>query len=216
MKRVSLWGTLGLTYVVLFFVPGALLKTGLLLALWIAVFHPWKKSDVALFIGCSALFTTMNTAAIHRGLFEFMKPNLLGLPYWEFFLWGFWVLHTHRIAAGAPAPRPGRWEWGLVVLFALSFVLFESATAVLLASGTVLATAFTRWHAPEDRRHVAQLILVGTMLEYAGVGLGLWRYPDPPVGGVPLWYVTMWGGIGLFLRRWAAPLATRLDGDPSR
>lgn len=212
MKKSLPWLRLALTYAILFAVPGAPLKTGLLLTLWIAAFAPWKKSDAALFVSCAALFTAMNAAAIQRGLFEFTAPNVLGLPYWEFFLWGFWVLHTHRIAGGPPAPRPGRWEWGLVVLFALSFVLFQSATAVLLASGAVMSAALVRWHERDDVHHVAHMLLIGTLLEYPGVALGLWRYPDPPVGGVPLWYATMWGGIGLFLRRWAAPLAARLNG----
>jgi hypothetical protein len=215
VKKFLPGARLALTYAILFLVPGAMLKTGLLLTLWIAAFAPWKKSDAALFIGSSALFTVMNTASIHRGLFKFAAPNFLGLPYWEFFLWGFWVLHTHRIADGPPAPRPGRWEWSLVILFALSFVLFQSATAVLLASGAVLAAALARWHAADDGRHVAHMLLIGTLLEYPGVALGLWSYPDPPVGGVPPWYATMWGGIGLFLRRWAVPLATRLNGTPA-
>lgn len=215
MKKFLPWARLALTYAILFLAPGAMLKTGLLLTLWIPAFAPWRKSDVALFVGASVIFTAMNTAAIHRGIFEFMEPDFIGLPYWEFFLWGFWVLHTHRTVGGSPASRPGRWEWGLVILFALSFVLFQSATAVLLASGAVLAAALARWHAPEDARHVAHMLLIGTLLEYPGVALGLWRYPDPPAGGVPLWYATMWGGVGLFLRRWAVPLAARLNGDPA-
>lgn len=213
MKTRRPWARLALTYAILFSVPGVPLKTGLLLSLWAVSFKPWKKSDVLLFTGSSALFTVMNAAAIHRGLFEFLEPNLLGLPYWEFFLWGFWVLHTHRAVGGAPAPRPGRWEWALVILFALSFALFPSSRAVLLASGVVLTVALVRWHTRDDWRHAAHTLLIGTLLEFPGVALGLWRYPDSPVGGVPLWYATMWGGIGLFLRRWAAPLASRANGD---
>ncbi|MBK7206882.1 MAG: hypothetical protein IPH91_01190 [Elusimicrobia bacterium] len=212
MRKLLPWARLAATFAILFGVPGAFWKTGLLLILWGVTFAPWRRSDAALFLGSAAIFTVMNTVAIHRGIFEFTSPDLGVLPAWEYILWGFWVLQTHRTIGGVPAPRPGPPVWGLLILFALSFSLFRSSTAVLAASGGVLAIALLRFHAPEDLRHAGYLVLVGTVLEFPGVALGLWRYPDPPPGGVPLWYLTMWGGIGLFLRRWAAPLALRLNG----
>lgn len=215
MKDWRTWARLLATFAILFAVPGAWGKTALLLVLWVAAFAPWRRSDVALFLGASALFTVMNTVAVHRGIFAFAAPDLGVLPAWEIPLWGFWTLHAHRAVGRAPAPRPGPVEWLLTFLFALSFSLFRSSTAVLAASATVLIAALFRFHTPDDWRHVIYLMLVGTLLEYPGAALGLWRYPDPPPGGVPFWYLTMWGGVGLFLRRWAAPLAIRMDGGRS-
>jgi len=38
---------------------------------------------------------------------------------------------------------------------------------------------------------------------------GQWGYPGNPPGGVPLWFITMWGGIGLFMRRLIVPILER-------
>jgi hypothetical protein len=47
---------------------------------------------------------------------------------------------------------------------------------------------------------------LGALIEYVDVWTGQWHYPGHPYGGVPLWFVTMWAGVGLFARRLILPL----------
>ena len=39
--------------------------------------------------------------------------------------------------------------------------------------------------------------------------------PGDPPGGVPLWFITLWGGVGLFLWRLALPLLRRFGATPA-
>jgi hypothetical protein len=56
------------------------------------------------------------------------------------------------------------------------------------------------------------MVLLGAVVEYTGVNAGQWSYPGDVPGGVPLWFATMWGGIGLFFRRLILPLVELPDG----
>jgi uncharacterized membrane protein YoaT (DUF817 family) len=91
----------------------------------------------------------------------------------------------------------------------LCFATIGDATLLLLASAAVLAVALALFHESRDLAYTGYMILIGTLFEYAGVHSGLWSYPGDPSGGVPLWFATMWGGVGLFLRRLALPLVAK-------
>jgi hypothetical protein len=67
------------------------------------------------------------------------------------------------------------------------------------------------FHDVHDLAYAGYMILLGAAVEYAGVYAGLWSYPGDPSGGVPLWFITMWGGVGLFLRRLALPIVSKHD-----
>ena len=60
-----------------------------------------------------------------------------------------------------------------------------------------------------DFAYVAYMVILGALIEYTGVWAGQWSYPENPPGGVPLWFITMWGGVGLFTRRLVLPLMRR-------
>lgn len=143
----------------------------------------------------------MDIMAVRQGVFRFSSPDYLGLPVWEFAMWGFYVLHTVRMLHGR-APAGALWKvLALALLFALPFVTLADQQALLLASAILFALALGFFHERSDLVYAGYMIAVGAVVEYLGVWSGQWSYPMNPPGGVPLWFVTMWGGVGLFTRR---------------
>ena len=148
-----------------------------------------------LFLAVSALFTAMNAGALQQGVFFFHHPDFLGMPVWEFFMWGFYVLHLIRMVDG-PAPEGKLWTPPRPGDRVRNPVLhgrrradtcsspLRSSSAWRSRSSMSASTSPTRGY----------MILVGALIEYTGVWSGQWGYPGSPPGGVPLWFVTMWGG----------------------
>jgi len=161
---------------------------------------------LALMIGVNLLFVAMNIAALRKGLFQFSKPDALGMPLFEFVMWGFYTLHTIRMLCGATPEGSRRLPVIMAVVFALPFCTIGGARELTLVSGTVVAASLVVFHEPMDLAYAGYMALLGAAVEYIGVGTGQWWYPGSPAGGVPLWFVTMWAGIGLFTRRLLLPL----------
>jgi hypothetical protein len=155
----------------------------------------------------------MDILAVRQGVFRFWHPDLAGLPIWEYFMWGFYVIHVLRMLDG-PSPSGSLWLVLILgILFALPFSLLADPVSLLSASGVALALALFFFHGRWDLLYVGYTLIVGAAVEYTGVWSGQWGYPADPAGGVPLWFVTMWAGIGLFIRRLALPM---LKVDPSK
>src|SRR5262249_32777738 len=95
---------------------------------------------------------------------------------------------------------------GLVVLFALPFSLIPDYRLLLLASGIVLVLGIGFFHRPRDIAFAGYMVAMGALMEYTGVWSGQWHYDGPTLGGVPLWFATMWGGVAFFSHRLALPL----------
>jgi hypothetical protein len=200
---------LALTLAVLALVPGAWPKLAALLLCWAATFRTVTKPELLACFGVSGLFSVMDIMAVRQGVFAFDAPDYLGLPVWEFFMWGFYVLHALRMLDG-PSARGSPWRAvALGLLFAVPFASIADPWLLLAASGSALALALAFFHERDDWTYVGYMVVVGALVEYVGVWSGQWHYPQSPPGGVPLWFVTMWGGVGLFTRRLLVPL---LDG----
>lgn len=203
----QLVGTLG----VLAFLPGNLLRLAGFLVLWTATFGRLSRAEGTLFVVVCALFTAMNLGALQQGVFYFTDPDFLGMPVWEFVMWGFYVLHLLRIVDG-PAPAGKLWlPLALAIAFAIPFSTIPDARLLLLATAIILGIALAFFHERLDLAYTGYMIFVGALIEYTGVWSGQWGYPGNPPGGVPLWFVTMWGGVGLFTRRLVLPILRRYD-----
>lgn len=200
---LQLAGTLAL----LTWVPGNGAKAALLLLWWLLTFESLDLSAFALFALANVIFTGMNILSLRNGVFRFLSPDAFGLPWYEFFMWGFYLLHASRTVLrgkNAESIRPA--VWPLVIAFSACFACAPTPGMLLASSAAVLAIGLIVFHSPGDLRSVSYMILLGMAIEYTGVWCGQWIYPNPPVGGVPLWFVTLWGGVGLFLHRLAYPL----------
>jgi hypothetical protein len=189
--------------------PGNAAKLGALLVLWILTFQTLTKAEWVLFAGACGFFSIMNTLSLRQGIFAFTSPDLLGMPAYEFFMWGFYLLHVKRVLRGPVPHRPPiqTWlVWILALLYATAFATIADSNTLLATTGFLLLVGMILFHERLDMAYVGYMVLLGAAFEYTGVLSGQWAYPANPPGGVPLWFVTLWGGVGLFLRRLVLPL----------
>src|SRR5262245_43638802 len=97
-QRIALLGAqLLATLLALALLPTNLAKVAILLVIWAATFGRLRLPEIVLFAIVNVLFTAMNLGALHQGVFYFARPDFLGMPVWEYFMWGFYVLHLIRM-----------------------------------------------------------------------------------------------------------------------
>lgn len=194
------------TLVVLAWVPGTTVKALVLLVLWALLFLPLRTAEILMVAGVCLFFTGMNASALKQGIFQFREPDLLGMPAYEFLMWGFYLLHVYRLWGGAaPAKPQTALAWALGLGFAAAFAVITNQMLLFGATATLLLVALYFFHDRLDLAYVGHMVILGTLVEYVGVHAGQWFYPIDIPGGVPPWFVTMWGGIGLFFRRLVLP-----------
>lgn len=213
--RIQLGLQLAATLLILAFVPGNVGKLSAFLVVWALSFGRLSKPEaVFVFLVC-LFFTGMNAASLQQGIFVFTHPDVLGMPIYELLMWGFYLLHTKRMLGG-PTPQGRRpLIWTLTALYSLAFATIPDATLLLFVTGALLAIALFLYHEPLDLAYTGYMIALGAAIEYTGVWSGQWQYPGSPPGGVPLWFITLWGGVGWFLRRLMLPILARFEGQRS-
>jgi hypothetical protein len=207
--RLVLLCQLAATVATLGWVPTNPAKLITMLAVWGLGFGRIRAAELLAMALVNLLFIVMNSAALSRAIFAFDHPDFLGMPIYEFLMWGFYTLHTIRFLDG-DAPR-GRLMLAsaAAAAFALPFSLIADPALLLAASGLVLAACLVLFHEPMDLAYAGYMTALGALIEYVGVGTGQWHYPGQHYGGVPLWFLTMWAGVGLFTRRLIVPLLPR-------
>lgn len=195
------------TLVVLAWVPGTVTKTVVLLGLWALLFLPLRRAEVFMAVGVCVFFFGMNASALKQGIFQFREPDVMGMPVWELVMWGFYLLHVYRLWGDAQRDTPGRTRlaWGLGLVFAACFSAITDQTVLFAATAVVLAVSLAVFHDRLDLAYAGHMVVLGALVEYVGVHAGQWFYPIDIPGGVPPWFATMWGGIGLFFRRLVLP-----------
>jgi hypothetical protein len=194
------------TVIVLGWVAGNGFKLAVMVVIWVIGFGRLSLAELATAGLVNVLFVGMDEGALRQGIFQFRHPDAVGLPVYEFFMWGFYILHAVRFLDGSQVnPRRILRPLGLAVVFALCYSVITDPVVLAAAAGTVLAASLVIFHEPMDLAFTVYMAAVGALVEYVGVGTGQWSYPHAPAGGVPLWSFAMWGGIGLFSRRLLAP-----------
>jgi hypothetical protein len=193
------------TVAALAWVPGNWGKLAVMLATWALGFGKLRRAEVAAMAAVDLLFVGLNWAALRRGIFTFDRPDFLGMPIYEFVIWGFYTLHAIRFLDGG-APGGGYLKAvTAAAAFSLSFGIITAPGLLLAASASVLVLCFILFHEREDLIYAGYMCALGAVIEYVGVASGQWHYPGHPGGGVAFWFVTMWSGIGLFTRRLLLP-----------
>jgi hypothetical protein len=194
---VQLLGTLA----ILAWLPGNIGKTLAFLSWWLVTFRRLTVAEAVLYCLTCVFFTVMNALSLRQGIFAFTQPDILGMPGYELLMWGFYVLHTWRLVGGV-APRAHHPAvWLLVILYCMAFSVIPNAQLLFAVTATLLLSGLILFHEPLDLAYVGYMVFLGAAVEYTGVYSGQWHYPGNPPGGVPLWFITLWGGVGLFLRR---------------
>lgn len=203
-----------LVMAILAFVPTNLGKLAALLAMWALTFGRLTKVELVFFAVVCVFFTGMNAASLAQGIFAFTEPDVLRMPVWELFMWGFYLLHTRRVLGGRAAYDRRGLVWALALAYSVAFSTIHDSNTLLAVTGVLLALGLILFHEREDLAYTGYMILLGALIEYSGVLSGNWVYPGNPPGGVPLWFITLWGGVGLFLRRLVLPILERFEGRP--
>ncbi|MCK6472023.1 MAG: hypothetical protein L6R28_09785 [Planctomycetes bacterium] len=207
MGRFGTWALqLGGTLLILLSVPNTVCAAVLLLGWWGLTFERLRRAELVFFACTNLFFFCMNAAALKNGVFAFAQGDVLGIPCWELFMWGFYVVHALR-TVGGPVPR--RFDaraWAVAAGFVAAFAVVRDQQVLFAVTTALLTAGLLLFHQKHDLLFVAYLVGLGALIEYGGVIRGLWHYPDAPAGGVPPWFVGMWGGVGLLLRRLCLPL----------
>jgi hypothetical protein len=194
------------TLAILAWLPGNAAKVVALVVWWGITFGPLGAGEWALFIAACVFFTGMDLLALQQGTFAFTNPDLWGLPYYEFLMWGFYLVHGYRVLGGT---TPGtRWAPILTatVVYAAAHALVRDPILLTGITAVALIAALFWFHEPADLAYAGYFTLLGLVVELTGVSTGQWGYPgDPLLHGIPLWFVPLWAGIGLFLRRLVLP-----------
>lgn len=195
------------------FVPTNFGKLAAFLVLWTLTFSGFNKLDLIFYIGACFFFTAMNAASLKQGIFIFSNPDLLGMPIYEIFMWGFYLLHLKRVLGGA-APNGRRiLVWLLALSFTAAFAVISNSKILTIVTGILLIIGLSMYHEPLDFSYTIYFILFGAAIEYVGVHSGQWFYPGAPMGGVPLWFITLWGGVGLLMRRLVIPILYKYESE---
>jgi hypothetical protein len=217
-KALALLGV-AVTLALLHVVPDRLLVIPVLLLAWAVLFYPLSTGELVMFVVAGSFFLLQNYVTLAAGLFEFRDQDILLMPWFEPFLWGFYFLGMKRFVSGRAAPthRVGLEAVVGLVVTSAAFSLFSyDSRALLLATSVSTLVLLALFHDREDLSYALYALVLGFVVEIFGVWTGVWRYPAPDFLGIPYWFATMWISVGLLGRRFLLPvsewLARRLRG----
>jgi hypothetical protein len=202
------------TLAILAWMPSNLGKALLLPCWWLLTFRSLAVAELVLFCGANVLFVVLDVMAVKNGVFAFYHPDIWGLPWYEFLMWGFYLLHTQRMvgSAGEPTDRRFGLALALTLIFGVAFNLAPNSEVRFQTTAIALLGTLIFFHQKNDFLRACYMIFIGGMIEFVGVWAGHWGYADAV--GVPLWFITMWGGVGIFAGRLIPPLARRVASAP--
>lgn len=169
------------------------------LLLWVA---PWKfyaKNDLIFFAIGFFSFLLLDIIVVAESVFSFSRPDFWGLPVYEPFLWGFYLIAINKIAASEEKfPRHNISCFLIILLLLSSYLIFKNNLCIFLAQAAILVITFIFWHKKSDVSYAFIAVVIGAIVEYVNVACNNWAYPS---GGVPIWFLTFWAAVGLLDNR---------------
>jgi len=163
-----------------------------------------------MFVVAAVFFLLQNYASLRAGLFVFRFEDVLLMPWYEPFLWGFYFLSLKRFIGESETAGAGL-DWrsvaGLIVTSLAFSVSGPDSRSVLMATAASTALLLALFHTTADLRWAASALVLGFVIELFGVSTGHWSYPAPDVLGMPFWFATMWISVGLLGRRFLLPVS---------
>ncbi len=200
VKKSNLIFQLLLTLFILAFIRENFLKVAFLLPVWWMAFGGLKKNEIISFFLINFIFVVSDIGAIQNSFFKFSHPDVWGLPYWEFIMWGFYLLHTHRMF---PAKVPKTLDLKLLILaiiFSQLFGIISDRNILLASTSGVLLFTLSFYHRKDDLLYCGYLMLMGIAVEFVGLRFDLWSYPQKDYNSALLQFVVMWGAAGIYFR----------------
>lgn len=174
-----------------------LLQTAIVFVLWAVLLLPRSLKEWLALAFVNVTFVVMDILVQQKGFFHFTEPNLWGLPYWEFFAWGYFAIMCLRFF---PSAHGVAWRaLPPALLFAASFALLPSQQLLTYSTYAMLAVMVAvlgRQTAPV----MLFAITYGLGIETVGVATGKWAYSEPnAILGIPLWGISMWAGTAVII-----------------
>ena len=206
------------TLAVIYFVPQSILVWLILTIFWWLLFRPWQADEFILFSIAAAFFLIQNYVCLRAEIFKFRVKDILLMPYYEPFLWGFYFMTLKRFISGHRRvnsnPQPGdstetpekKSILGLLVTTA-AFSFFSTTPWFLPATIVSTLVLFMMFHTRRDFYYAGCSLLLGLIVELFGVSTGFWSYPVSDFAGIPYWFATMWISVGLLGFRFLIPLS---------
>lgn len=207
-KVKSIMGVL-VTLSVIHFIENSLTILVILLPFWNFLFRPWRRKDFVMFLVASLFFLIQNYAVLKTGGFSFKHKDILLMPYYEPFMWGFYYLTITRFIGEQPGTHRLEAKVFLgMLLTGAAFSLFAgNSKNLLIFTGISTSILILMFHERHDLLYALCALVLGIVVEIFGVLTGLWSYPAPDFLGIPFWFATMWVSVGILGRRLLVPLA---------
>ena len=202
---VQLVGTFG----IMFFIENTLIALCMMLILWFVTFFPFTKQELVVFILACFFYTLGDVLVLNQGIFYFSDTDILGMPYYEPFMWGFYFLHTMRMLGGSSPKQalPGL-IFSFIVVATLAYFSNTQLVSWLLIA--IVLGGLLVFRTQKDFEYVIYLLGFGLVLEYAGTYFGEWTYS---IDNYVLWWVATWALSGLILYRTILPVSIWLVGE---
>lgn len=192
-------------------VPSTAALVIILPAIWFYAFRPLSTIERVMFLLAAITIIGQNYVVLRSGAFRFRQEDILGMPYYEPLMWGFYALSIKRwVYDRKDVLSPvGRRNIAAFLLTGLVFGLLSVNSVLLtLASSALLLLLFFWFHDKTDLRAAGYALGMGLAVELFGVHTGQWSYPSPVLLGLPLWSVSMWLSVGILFNRFLFPVST--------
>ena len=179
------------------------IKLLVVLATFYVVFGKLTKEEVYLFIGVNLFFTFMNYMSIVNGIFAFTSPNLIGLPWYEFCMWGVYVMHLKRVTEIFFYKEFVCYQVNIVDFVCVGLVVLVFSACKDKSAVTIFPLIINMFYLYQKKSKLLvsnylYFIVIGGILELAGTNGGQWSYPKPDFYGVPFWYVNVFGSFAIY------------------
>jgi len=151
----------------------------------------------------------LNLLAVQNGVFTFAEQNVFGMPFYEYFMWGIYILFGYRHLIQSRYTKIQWHTWIAIVFFSIAFFgLQEHSLLKTVSTGFILFIATLFSYDKNEIRSVLFFIILGMSIEFVGVYFGQWSYGTDEINlfDVPLWLVSFWGGVGFVFYRVITPL----------
>ena len=173
------------------------------LASFYFIYGAFTKEEMYLFIGVNLFFTFMNYMSIINGIFAFTQPDLIGLPWYEFFMWGIYVIHLKRITEIFFKDEFKAYQTSLVDFVCVGLVIVVFSLCKDKSSVTIFPLIINIFYLFAKKSKFITcsyfyFIAIGGILELVGTNGGQWTYPQPDFYGVPFWYVNVFGSFAIY------------------
>ncbi len=212
-QRLKLFLGLIMLLGIIQFVPHdpIIMKFAILIVFWVLFFWPFEKIEIVMWVVITVFIFYQDYAALSVGAFAFAPEyrDILLMPIYEPFMWGFYYLFLKRFIADPALPQRLNFKAfvGLIML-SLCFAFFGKNSALMNYAMT-FATLFLliMFHERYDFYFVFTALGLGIVIENFGVHTGRWSYPHPDFLQLPVWILIMWMAAGLLGRRFLIPLS---------